>query len=89
MSSLSLHDIGLKPSLLRAVEKKARNVGQTAPEYVRFLIERDLLADQPFDELLRPVREDVRKNGVTETQLQQIVRRARRAAGRKRGRARQ
>jgi len=88
MSTLSLQDIGLKPSLLRAVEKKARNAGQTAPQYVRSLIERDLLAGQPFDELLRPVRDDFRKSGVTEAGLGQIVRRARRATGAKRGRTR-
>jgi hypothetical protein len=32
MTSLSLQDIGLNPALLRAVEKKARNAGQTAPQ---------------------------------------------------------
>lgn len=79
MSSLSLHDIGLKPAILRAVEKKARGVGKTTPEYVRALIERDLLADKSFDEILRPVREDVGKQGMTEEQVDQIVKRARAA----------
>jgi hypothetical protein len=88
MSSLSLQDIGLKPAQLRAIEKKAKDVGQSAPQYVRSLIERDLLADQSFDELLRPVREDVRKRGFSEAALEQAVRRARRAGGRQNGKGR-
>jgi hypothetical protein len=79
MSSLSLQGIGLKPAMLRAVEKKAKHAGKTTPEYVRLLIERDLLADKSFDEILRPVREDFRKSGISEDQLDQIVRRARNA----------
>lgn len=83
MSSLSLQDIGLKPAQLRAIEKKAKGAGQSAPQYVRSLIERDLLADQSFDELLRPIREDVRKRGLSEAALEQAVRRARRVGGRR------
>lgn len=74
--------------MLRAVEKKARIAGATAQEYVRSLIERDLLADKTFDEIARPIREDFRKSGVTESQLEQIVARARRATGRKPARPR-
>ena len=65
MASLTLQDIGLPSAKLRAVERKAKGAGQTAPEYVRSLIERDLLADQTFDEILQPIRADVRKRGVT------------------------
>jgi hypothetical protein len=77
MTSLSLQDIGLKPAVLKAVEKKAKVVGKTAPEYVRSLIERDLLADKSFDELLRPVRDDVRDSGISPDAFDRIVRRAR------------
>ena len=83
MSSLSPGDIGLGRSLLRAVEQKARRQGKTPPEYVRLLIERDLLADRTFDEILKPVRDDFRKSGISEEQLDQIVERARNAARRK------
>ena len=77
MSTRSLHDLGLRPAQLKAVEKKAKRVGRTAFEYVRLLIERDLLADRTFDDILRPIREDFRKSGITEAQLDEIVRRAR------------
>lgn len=77
MSTLSLQGIGLRPTQLKAIEKKAKFAGKSAAEYVRLLIERDLLADLPFDEILRPIREDFRQSGITESQLDEIVRRAR------------
>jgi len=90
MSSLSVQDLGLLPAQLRAVQKKAKHDGKTAPEYVRGLIERDLLADKNFDEILRPIREDFRKRGITEAQLDELVDRARKStrAGSKRRRSR-
>jgi hypothetical protein len=78
-----LHEIGLKPVQIKAVQTKARKRGQTAPEYLRSLVERDLLSDKSFDEILRPIREDFRKSGVTESELDQIVDRARNASARK------
>jgi hypothetical protein len=82
MSSLLLQEIGLKPALAKAVEKKAKDEGKTPPEYVRSLIERDMLADRSFDEILKPIRADFHKSGVGEDQLDQIVERARSAAHR-------
>ena len=79
MSTTSLAAVGLSPAQLRAIEKKARRAGTTAPEYVRALIERDLMADQTFDEILRPVRTDFERRGVTDAQLDGIVQRARAA----------
>jgi hypothetical protein len=79
MSSLSLHDIGLRPAQMKAVERKAKHVGTTPSRYIRLLVERDLLADKTFDEILRPIREDFRRSGVTERQLADIVERARHA----------
>ena len=84
MNTASLPDFGLAPALAKAVEKKARRAGTTAREYVRALIERDVLADQSFDEILRPVRADFRRSGITERQLDAIVERARGATRAKR-----
>ena len=55
------------------------NLSVSLPEKMRSLIERDLLADKPFDQIVAPIREDFRKAGVTEAQLDQIVDRARKA----------
>jgi len=88
MSTVSRQSIEIERSLLEAVEKKARHEGRTAQEYVRRLIERDLLADKAFDEILKPVREDFRKSGITPEQLDEVVERARDATRRKRRGAR-
>lgn len=88
MSSLSFQDLGLNAAVLRAVKKKALKEGKTAPEYLRWLIERDLLANETFDEILEPIRADFRKARVTEDELDQIVDRARSAARRKKSRTR-
>jgi hypothetical protein len=79
MTTTLLQNIGLRPSQWKAVEKKARDAGKTTREYVRQVIERDLLADKSFAEMLRPVRDDVRKSGISEDQLEDIVREARMA----------
>ena len=52
--------------------------GKTTPEYLRLLIEQDLLAGRTFDEILSPIRRDFRRGGVTEAKLDLIVSRARR-----------
>lgn len=80
MSTLSLQDIGLRPAQLKAVERKARHAGTTTPQYVRLLVEQDLLADKSFNEILGPIREDFRKSGMTEQQLDELVGHARRAS---------
>jgi hypothetical protein len=78
MVALTFHDIGLPPTQLKALARKAKRAGKTPAEYLRLLVEQDLLAGKSFDEILRPIRQDFQKSGVTETQLEAIVRRARR-----------
>jgi hypothetical protein len=84
MTALSILNLGLRPAQLKALDKRARQRGKTAPQYIRWLIERDLLADKSFDELLMPIREDIREAGITEEDLDQIVDRARGPVRRKR-----
>jgi hypothetical protein len=88
MTTIAVQDIGLKAAQMRVIEKRARHQGLSPAEYVRRMIERDLLAEETFDEILRPIREDVRRSGLTEAQLDDIVNRARRATSRKTSRSR-
>ncbi len=83
MTTLYFQKIDLKPAQLKAVVKKARAEGKTPPEYVRTLIERDLLADHSFDEILKPIRDDIRKSGITEEQFDAVIERARDTTRRK------
>jgi hypothetical protein len=78
MSSVSFTDIGLKPAQVKAVAKRAKQVGKSPSEYLRSLVERDLLIGRSFDEILRPIREGFAKSGVTEDELDVLVTRARR-----------
>jgi len=77
MSSLSLRDIGLASAQVRAVEKRARQQGRSPSEYLRALVERDLIAAGSFDDILRPIRAGFAKSGVTEDELDAVVARAR------------
>ncbi len=83
-----MRSLGLRPSQIRALDRKARRNGKTAPEYVRSLIERDLRLEKSFDEILAPIRDDFRKRGITEAQLDGIVNRARGPAPRTKSRGR-
>lgn len=78
MSTVSLRDFGLGPAQVRAVEKRARQQGKSPSEYVRALVERDLVTASSFDDVLRPIRTGFAKTGVTEDELDAIVTRARR-----------
>jgi hypothetical protein len=50
------HAVSLDEKHFRVAEEKARALGKTPDEYVRQLIDIDLLSDQSFDQLLAPVR---------------------------------
>ena len=77
MSVLSFQDIGLKPALRRAVEKRIKEQGKTPPEYLRSLVERDLRAGKSFDEVLRPIRDGFKKGGTGYAELDALVATAR------------
>jgi hypothetical protein len=74
---MTLQDINLKPSTLKAVRNRARRLGQTAPQYVRSLIERAVAADRTFDDILAPVRAGFKKNGVSAEEMDELVATAR------------
>ena len=85
----------LSVSLSRPAEatlkKRAAAAGKAPADYARALIEREMLAQESFDEILRPIRSAFRHSGLTESQLDQLVNRARKAFPRrktKRGGAR-
>ena len=53
---MSSHAVTLDEKHFRVAEQKARALGTTPDEYIRRLIESDLLADQPLDQILAPIR---------------------------------
>jgi len=78
MSTIAaLQELGLPADTIKALRKKARSRGQTTPQYIRTLIETDVLAECPFDEILRPVREGFQNSGLDQQQLLSLFNEAR------------
>lgn len=81
MSAASvLQELGLTPKSIAALQRKAKGHGKSTPEYVKSLIQADLLADQSFDEILAPVRAGFRQSGLSVKELDAMLARARKKA---------
>jgi hypothetical protein len=59
------------------LKKRAAAAGKAPAEYARALIERDVMAEETFDDILRPAREAFRRTGGTEKDLNETVHHAR------------
>lgn len=68
---------GLPPSVIEAVENRAKEIGATAEDYVRYLIEEDLASTMNMRVLFAPVREQIRESGISETELDEMLEAAR------------
>jgi ribosomal protein S3AE len=67
----------LPPLMMEAVENRAKEIGTTAEEYVRYLIEEDLASTLSMRVLFAPVREQIRESGVSEAELDELLEEAR------------
>ena len=68
---------GLPPSVIEAVENRAKKIGATAEDYVRYLIEDDLASELSMRVLFAPVREQIKTSGISETELDELLEEAR------------
>jgi hypothetical protein len=68
---------GLPPSVIEAVENRAKEIGATPEDYVRYLIEEDLASELNMRVLFAPVREQIRKSGISESELDELLEEAR------------
>jgi hypothetical protein len=68
---------GLPRGTREALEQMGHADGKTAEEYVRTLIEIEVLAGRPFGEILAPIRQSFEETGMTPNELDAIVERAR------------
>ncbi len=67
----------LPPSVIEAVENRAKEIGATAEDYVKYLIEEDLNSTLSMRVLFAPVREQIRESGISETELNELLEEAR------------
>lgn len=68
---------GLPQGTREALEEIGQDAGKSAEEYVRTLIEVEVLARRPFSEILAPIRQSFKESGMTEEELDALVERAR------------
>ncbi len=68
---------GLPPSMIEAVENRAKEIGTTTEDYVRYLIEEDLSSTLSMRVLFAPVREQIRESGISETEMDELLEEAR------------
>lgn len=68
---------GLPPGTKKAIEELSRSKGKSAEEYLRMLIEAEILSEQTFSEILAPIRQNFRESGMSEEQLEALFEDAR------------
>jgi hypothetical protein len=73
----SIEISGLPPGTKVAIEELSRSKGKSAEEYLRMLIEAEILSAQSFSEILAPIRQSFRESGMTEGQLDTLFEDAR------------
>ncbi len=77
--TIQLTITGLPVGTKSALEQIVLKNGQSIEEYLRGLIEIELLSQRPFREILAPIREDFRKTRLTEDEFDDIIERERQA----------
>ena len=68
---------GLPETVIQGVSDRAKAVGTTAEEYVRYLIEEDLSSSLNLRVLFAPVREQIKESGTSENELTELLQEAR------------
>lgn len=68
---------GLPPSVIEAVENRAKEIGTTPENYIKYLIEEDLASTLSMRVLFAPVREQIRESGISEAELDELLEEAR------------
>ena len=68
---------GLPEGTTEAIRELSQSKGKSADEYLRTLIEAEILSQKTFAEILAPIREGFRKSEITEEQLDDLFEEAR------------
>lgn len=79
LQTVKVEITGLQLDTLNAIDVKARKVGKSVEEYLRNLIETDVLSDKPFSEILEPIRQSFDQSGMSEEELDALFENAREA----------
>lgn len=77
---MSLTSIQLPAETMQALSVIAKEKDKTAEEYVREMVETEILASKSFDEILAPVRQGFIESGMTEEEITRMFEEAREEA---------
>ncbi len=77
MQTDTIQITNLPPLVIEAVENRAKEIGATAEDYVKYLIEEDLNSTLSMRVLFAPVRDQIRESGISETELNELFEEAR------------
>lgn len=64
---------GLPAGTRQALEQIGQGKGKSVEEYIRSIIEAEILSYQSFDDILRPTRESFAANAMTDNELDKLV----------------
>jgi len=78
----------LEPEVESALENRARAEGCDVKDYLEKLVEKEINRERTFDEILAPFRAAVERSGISDEDLDTLVRKARKEVSKER-RARQ
>ena len=71
--------IELKPEVEKALQERARAKGFDVDVYLEKLIEKDIERRQTLDEILAPIRKNFAESGMTEDELDALIKTERQA----------
>ena len=71
--------INISKNIGAILEEKAKSSGQDVAEYVEALIEKDIDRPEMIDEILAPFRREVEESGMSEGELDELIKSERQA----------
>ncbi len=77
--TLQLTVTGLPIGTRATLERIGNQNGRSVEDYLRELIEVEVLSQQPFREICAPIREQFRQTGLTEEEFDDLIERERQA----------
>ena len=76
MDTATIEVSGLPVATIEKLDERAENIGATTPEYVRYLIEEDLVSPMSLRVLYAPVREQIKADGISDEELDNLLEQA-------------
>ena len=77
MQTETIEITGLPLGTKSALEQVGRSRGKSFPDYLRDLLQNELLSEKPFSEILEPFRRSFDESGMSEAELDKLFETAR------------